>query len=445
MDKQDLLQRLKEDRIQNLWVVYYDYSGRACAKTIPPSQFDRVVDAGVVFARANLSFALNDHNPEDATFTADTGDFLAVPDPDTYRPLPYLANTALVHCFMMTEDYAHFAGDPRYALRQMLDTYAARDISLTAALEGEFSLFNKVGDGEYAPTNSDGMFTVAGLNRYADLMHQIVAALETMGIQVEQLGKEYGPSQYELTTRYSDPLQAADQYQVLREVVRALALQRGVIATFMPKPYEHLPGNGLHAHLGLWRGDTNLTAGGSLETPLSSTGLHFAGGLLHHAAGLTGIGAPTVNSYKRLQPGSWAPAHIAWGVGNRAALLRVPDVSRRSRIEYRGSDSTCSPYLYLTALLAAGLDGIDRQLDPGPPVNDLDVGHASAADLTAHGIGYIPRSLPEALDAFAADDTLMNALAPVIGPEFLRVKRFELDLYNLHVHPWERRMYMEVI
>lgn len=447
MNQQDLLKRLKDDQIQNFWVVYHDYNGRACAKTVPPAKFESVIEGGIVFARANLDFALNDHNPADAVFTADTGDFLAVPDPNSYRRLPYLPGTALAHVFMMTEDYQPFVGCPRAKLVQMVDTYAARDIRLTAALEAEFSLFHKVGDGEYAPTNQDGMFTVAGLNRYAELMHEIVATLEVMGIEVEQLGKEYGPSQYEMTIRYSSPLQAVDDYLVTKEVVRALALRYGVIATYMPKPYEHLPGQGLHVHLGLWdkTGTTNLASGGSLENPLSEMGQYFTGGLLSHAPGLTGIGAPTVNSYKRLQPGSWAPAHIAWGVGNRAALVRIPDVNKRCRVEYRAGDSSCNPFNYLTALLAAGLDGIDGKLDPGDPVSDLDVGHASAEELAMHRIKFIPRNLRDALDAFESDIVLTRALSPVIAEEFLKVKRFEMELYNLHVHAWERRMYLEVI
>lgn len=446
-EQQRLLERLKADDIRNLWVVYHDYNGRACAKTVPPARFARVIEDGIVFARANLDFALNDHMGHGGIFSADTGDFLAVPDPNSYRVLPYHDHTALVHTFMMTEDYQPFEGCTRGALARMVEAYARRGLGLTVALEAEFALYRKVGPGDYEPANFDGMFTVAGLNRRAGLMHRIIATLETMGIQVEQLGKEYGPSQYEFTIRYDAPLAAVDQYLVTKEVVRALALQEGLIASYMPKTYSHIPGCGVHIHLALHDASTgaDLTTGSSPDQPLTETALHFTGGLLKHAPGLTGIGAPTVNSYKRLLPGSWAPAHIAWGVGNRAALVRVPDANKRAHIEFRAGDATCNPFMYVTAILAAGLDGIEHQIDPGPSVSDADVGHFDDEQLAARHIHYLLRELPEALRAFEQDPVLVAALSPVIAPEFLKVKRLELENYNRHVHPWERELYLEVI
>jgi glutamine synthetase len=446
MTPHDLLKRLADDQIRNLWVVYHDYNGRACAKTVPPGQFEPVVAGGIVFATANLSFTLNDQMAPDGIFQANTGDFLAVPDPDSYRPLPYLDHTALVHTFMLTDDHKPFAGCPRAALARMLDRYAALGMQATVALEAEFALYRKTGDGEYEPANADGMFSVSALSRYADLMHTIVATLEAMGIPVEQLGKEYGPSQYEFTVRYDSALAAADKYLVTREVVRALALQHGLIASYMPKAYAELAGSGLHVHLGLSdAGGRNLMSSDDPAAPLSETGLHFTGGLLAHAPGLAGVGAPTVNSYKRLQPNSWAPAHVAWGVGNRGALVRVPDTSRRCHLEFRAGDSSCNPFIYLTALLAAGLDGLERRLDPGPQVSDANLGSMSDSQLTARGVGYLPRSLPEALDAFEADPVLTGALSPLIAPEFLKVKRTEYRAYSLEVHRWERKTYLEAL
>lgn len=445
MDKQDLLQRLADDKIENLWVTYHDYNGRACAKTVPKRKFESAVEDGVVFARANLNFGVDDHNAADGIWQAQTGDFLAVPDPDAYWKLPYYENTAIVFCNMMTEAHQPFDGCPRQNLAQTMASFTGRGIDITAALEAEFSLFNKTDDGDYAPCRAGGMFTVAGLNQFADLLHDIVATLETMGLNVEQLGKEYGPSQFEFSLRYADPLGAADNYLISKEVTRALAVTRGIVASYMPKPFADLAGNGLHVHLALWdraSGD-NLMAGAGLDNPMSETGRHFLGGLLAHAPGICGIGAPTVNSYKRLQPASWAPAHIAWGVGNRGVLLRVPDVNQRCRVEYRAGDNTCNPYFFLTALLAAGFDGLQERREPSEPFNDEDVGHFNEEQRLKHGIDYLPRSLPVALDALEKDEILMSALSPVIGQEFLKVKRLELETYNLTVHPWERQMYME--
>ena len=446
MDRQDLLKRLAEDKIENLWVTYHDYSGRACAKTIPRGKFESAVEGGVVFARANLNFGVDDHMAADGIWQAHTGDFLAVPDPDAYWKLPWQADTAIVLSNMMREDHQPFDGCPRTALARSLARYAERNIRVTTALEAEFSLFTKTGAGDYEPCRSGGMFTLAGLNRHADLLHEIVAAHEAMGLQVEQLGKEYGPSQFEFTLRYDEPMAAADRYLVSKEVTRALAARRGLIASYMPKPFADLAGNGLHIHLALWDAEAgeNLLSGAGGQAPLSDMGRHYAGGLLRHAPGICGVAAPTVNSYKRLQPASWAPAHIAWGIGNRGVLLRVPDLHQRCRIEYRAADNTCNPYLLLTCLLSAGLDGIARQLDPGAPVNDEDVALFSEYALADRGIAFLPRSLPAALDALENDEALMSALAPVIGGEFLKVKRLELESYSLHVHPWERQMYLEV-
>jgi glutamine synthetase len=267
-----------------------------------------------------------------------------------------------------------------------------------------------------------------------------------MGVVVEQLGKEYGPAQYEATTHYDEAIKAVDDYLTFKEVVRALAREAGWVASFMPKPYAHLPGSGLHLHLSLWDADgqRDLSIGEADDEPLSPLGLHFLGGLLDHAPALVGVGSPTVNSYKRLLPGSWSPAHVCWGVGNRAALVRIPSMGRRRHLEYRSGDNAANPFIFLTAVLAAGLDGIQNQIDPPAAVNE-DVGHLSSEEVSAQGIEFLPRTLPEALDALETDEVVAEALGPVIFHEFLKVKRSELAAYDLHVHPWERDMYLEVI
>jgi glutamine synthetase len=228
--------------------------------------------------------------------------------------------------------------------------------------------------------------------------------------------------------------------------VRSLAREAGWIASFMPKPYAHLPGCGLHLHMSLWDADgkRDLSIGEADDEPLSPLGLYFLGGLLAHAPALAGVGSPIVNSYKRLLPGSWSPAHICWGVGNRAALVRIPSMGRRRRIEYRSGDNAANPFILLTAVLGAGLDGIQNKIEP-PAAVEEDVGLLSEKDAATRGIELLPRTLPEALAAVEADEVVAEALRPVILHEFLKVKRSELAAYDLHVHPWERTMYLEVI
>jgi glutamine synthetase len=446
MDTDALLRRLDDDAVEHLWVIYHDYGGRSCAKSIPRARFAPTLRTGVVFARANLDFTLDDHQAPGASFLADSGDFLALPDPSSYAPLPYRPATARVHAWMRDDDGAPWEGCPRTRLQQVVAAYAARGLSLKAALEPEFFLFKPLGEGEYRPADRDGMFTVAGLDRHAALLHRLCETLGAMGVAVEQIGKEYGPGQYEGSTGPADPLSAVDNYLTFKEVVRALAREAGLLASFMPKPYAELPGCGLHLHLSIWdsEGQRELSSGESEDQALSALGGHFAAGILKHAPAIAGVAAPTVNSYKRLLPGSWAPAHICWGIGNRAALIRVPGLGRRRRLEFRAGDNTANPFLLLTAVLAAGLAGIAGHDDLPPPVGG-DVGHFSEDEARAQGIGMLPRTLGDALAALEADPVIAEALGPTIHQEFLKVKRAELAAYDMHVHPWERRMYLEAI
>ena len=248
MNADHLLERLDADGIENLWVVYHDYSGRSCAKTIPKEMFEAVAERGVVFAHANLSMRIDDHQPGDATFLADSGDFLAVPDPSTYARVPNQPATARVHVYMRADDLSPWQGCPRTRLGRILDAYAERGSSVRAGFEPEFFLFRIGEDGEYVPADHDGMYTVQGLDRHNALWRSVIDDLREMGITVEQLGKEYGPAQYEATTRYAEALRAVDNHLLFKDVVRARAREAGLVASFMPKPFEHLPGCGLHVH-----------------------------------------------------------------------------------------------------------------------------------------------------------------------------------------------------
>lgn len=238
MSTDTLLSRLEADGMENLWIVYHDYGGRSCAKTVPKENFAAAAERGVVFARANLSMRFDDHQPADATFLADTGDFLAVPDPATYARVPYHPATARVHAHLRADDLTPWAGCPRTRLERILEAYAERGLTVRTGFEPEFILFRIGDDGEYAPADRDGMFTVRGLDRHYGLWRAVIDDLREMGIVIDQLGKEYGPAQYEGTTRYTEAMRAVDDHLTLKEVVRARALGAGFIASFMPKPFE---------------------------------------------------------------------------------------------------------------------------------------------------------------------------------------------------------------
>ena len=446
MDTQEVMNRLEADGIEHLWVIWHDYSGRSCAKTVSKEPIADIFEKGVVFAKADLDFNLEDHMSPGSTLTAETGDFLAIPDPSNYAPIPYRNATARMHAFMRADDGSVWEGCPRTQLLRVVEAYASEGLTLRVGFEAEFILFEPMDSGEFRPADDDGMFTVAGLDRHYSLWQDLIASLNGMDVLVEQLGKEYGPGQYEATIRYDAPLKAVDDYLTFKEVTRALAREAGWVASFMPKPYAHLPGSGLHLHLSLWdmEGKQDLSMGQTDNEPMSPLGRHFLGGLLAHAPALAGAGSPIVNSYKRLLPGSWSPAHICWGVGNRAALVRIPSMNRSRHIEFRSGDNACNPFIFLTAVLAAGLDGIHNQIKPPAPVHE-DVGHLSTEEAAERGLEFLPRSLSEALAAFEANEILAEALGPVIFPEFLKVKRSELTAYDLHVHPWERDIYLETL
>lgn len=445
-EPEQLLRRLDEDEIEHFWIVYHDFSGLGSAKTVPPESFESAVRSGVVFAVANLDMDILDHQPSTATWLADSGDFLALPDPRSYAVLPRFPKTARAHAWMRKPDGSPWQGCPRTRLQRMIDELDAEGFSVQAALEPEFYLLQKTGPTDYAPVNAARMFTVAGLQEEQPFSARLVDELRAMGIEVAQLGKEYGPGQYELSVKHDHPIEAVDDYWLLKDTIRDVAREFGYLVTFMPKPYAEWAGCSLHVHLSLWdrSGETNLTASNADEVSLSETGLWFLGGLLKHAPALTGLGSPTVNSYKRLLPGSWAPANTYWGYGNRSGVARVPGVGNRRHIEYRSGDNSCNPSLFMTGLLAAGLDGIRQKIDPGAPFEG-DIGHLSPDEIESWGLEYLPRTLPEALAALEADEVIAAALGDEILAHFLSVKRSELAQYDLTVHPWERSTYLEVI
>lgn len=441
-----LLARLERDGIEHLWVTYHDYSGRAAAKTMPRTSFRSAVEDGVVFALANLNMDALDHQAATATLLADAGDFLAVPDPRSYVVLPRYPATARVYCWMRATDGTPWPGCPRTRLQGMVDELAGEGFSAYVALEPEFYLLRRTGDSDYEPVNRARMFSEAGLAMEDGFIREVLGNLAAMGVTVPQLGKEYALGQYEMSIRHTSPVAAVDHYQMLRTEVRDAARGRGYVATFMPKPYAAWTGNSMHAHVSVWdaAGERDLTAAADDDTSLSDIGRWFMGGLLHHIEALTGLGSPTVNSYKRLLPGSWAPANTYWGYGNRSGVIRVPGVGGRRHIELRSGDNSAQPALFVTGLLAAGLDGIRGRMDPGPAF-DRDIGHMTAAEIADAGIGYLPRTLPAALAALAADEVIAGAVGPEALRHFLAVKQSELAQYELDVHPWERHAYLEVI
>jgi len=439
----NIMNNLKSDSIDKIQICYNDYSGRLCGKIIPENKIDSILKNGVVFAKANLSFGLDDHFADDAKFLANTGDFLALPDEESYAILPHRKGTARLNCIMKDNDMSEWEGCPRTKLEKIINKFLKKGIKIKVSFESEFSMYQKDENNEYIPISNDGMFTISGIDRFNVFWENFSNLFNKTEIFIEQLGKEYGPGQYEATWKYNDPIKSVDNYINYKDFIISLARDNNYLATFMPKPFAHLPGNGLHLHISLW--DENekkeISCNEDDSDPLSELGKKFVAGLLKHAHSLTALGCSTVNSYKRILPGSWSPAHICWGAENRSVLIRVPGKGNRKHIELRHGDNAINPYLYLTSVLAAGFDGVENDLQVPQPVT-IDVGQLSDKD-SSNNIEVLPRSLSESIFFLKKNIILKETLGNIIFDEFIKIKETELKQYDTHVHPWERDRYME--
>jgi len=446
--------RLQLDSIgaRYLWITYHDFAGVARAKAVGPDRLDDALVDGVGWAKANWDLAITDHQVPDPGFAADSGDFRVVPDPATIRPLPHRAGVALAYGWMTEPDGTAWDGDPRRRLAAVEESLRTRGLSVSVGIEAEFYLARPSADGSFEPADHGRMFSQAELDARWWLLEAVLEGVSTMGIAAHQIAKEYGQGQYELSLMPSGALAAVDAFLAARDLIKALARDAGVVATFMPKPHEDHPGCGLHVHLSLADAAGDDAIGDPHDAAaLSPTGLAAVGGLLAHAAGQTALGSPTPNSFKRLLPGSWAPAHAMWAIGNRAALIRVPSPGAGRHLEYRSGDASANLYLHVAGILAAISDGLDRRAEAPRPV-PVDVGHLSDAEAAALGAARLPSRLDKALDALAADAVLCEAMGSIVLPHYLAVKRFEWASYlaesglaadDVHVSAWERAAYLE--
>lgn len=447
------LARLDELGVDALWVVYHDYAGLGRAKAVPRRRYRDAAEWGVTFALANWDFAITDHQLPDPIFGADSGDFRAVPDASSIAPVPYRPGVAEAFA-RLTDDLGQpWPGDPRALLARQVERLRERGYAARVAFEAEFVVAGPDGPASLFADHFR-MFTLDALDARWPLGSRILDALDRAEVPVHQLAKEYGPGQFELSLLPDDAVASADRFLLARQVVKALAREEGLLASFMPKPFAQLAGNGLHVHLGLLEADSDgreVMGDPRDERALSQPGRCAVAGLLAHAAAQSALGSPTPNSYKRLLPGSWAPAHVSWAVGNRAALVRVPGRGAGRHLEYRSGDASMNPYLHLTGLLAAIADGLERELEP-PPEANLDLGHLDDAAATAAGFLRLPDRLSAALDALESDEVLRDALGPVVPEHYLAVKRFEVDSYlaesgadeaTTEVTDWERSVYFE--
>ncbi len=433
---------LKDGGIRMILAQFVDIHGTAKAKAVPAEHLDMVLTDGAGFAGFALwGFGMGPHGP----------DYMAKGDLATLSTVPWIPGFARMAC----DGYVH--GKPyeycsRVVLKRQLEAFAKRGLTLYTGIEPEFMLLKRLPDGSLTPADDTDIldkpcYDYKGLARSSVFLERVVDAVRQVGLDVYQIDHEDANGQFEVNFTYGDALTTADRFIFFKMAASEIARSMGMIASFMPKPFSNRTGTGAHFHVSvgnskvknLFQDDKDRSGLG-----LSQMAYHFLGGLLAHARALTAVVAPSVNSYKRLVVGralsgaTWAPAYIAYGDNNRTACVRVP----YGRLELRLPDGSCNPYLATAAILAAGLDGLDRKLEPGKPINE-NLYEWPAEKLRRTGVKLLPQSLAEALDEFEKDKVLRAALGENLSAEFLTLKRMEWIEYSRHVSDWERDRYVE--
>ncbi len=445
MDKQTefVLRTIEERDIRFVRLWFTDVLGMLKSVAIAPAELEAAFGEGIGFdGSAIQGFA--------RVFESD---MLAKPDPSTFQVLPWRGENpgvARMFCDILMPDGSPSFADPRHVLKRSLSRAADLGFTFYTHPEIEFFLFKEAesANGRPIPVDEVGYFDHSPHGLGNDFRRQAITMLEAMGISVEFSHHEGAPGQQEIDLRYADALTTADNIMTFRLVVKEVALEQGMRASFMPKPFRDHPGSGMHTHLSLFEGDRNAFYEPGSEYQLSKVGRAFIAGLLVHAPELTAVTNQWVNSYKRLAGGGEAPAYVCWGHNNRSALVRVPMYKpakgNSTRIEYRALDSAANPYLALAVLLAAGLKGIEEGYEL-PPGADDDVWALTESERRALGVKKLPESLAQAIEVMESSELIAETLGEHVFDFFLRNKRAEWEDYRREVTPFELERYLPVL
>src|SRR6476619_2081586 len=432
-----ILQRIEREKVKFMRLQFTDILGAIKNVEIPDRQFEEALDGHIMFDGSSI----------EGFVRIEESDMYLRPDLSTFCVFPWAGpsgeRVARMICDIYTPEGTPFVGCPRTTLKSVIELAAAKGYSMNAGPEAESFLFQaKNGVPTTETHDAAGYFDLSPVDQGEDVRREIVLALEAMGFHVEAAHHEVAPGQHEIDFRYDDVLTTADSISTFRFVVKNIAIKNGLHATFMPKPIYGINGSGMHTHMSLFSGGTNIFYDAKAEGQLSESCLNYIGGILRHAKGFCAITNPLVNSYKRLVPGYEAPTNIAWSEKNRSPLVRVPATrGSGTRIELRMPDPSCNPYLALAVMMRAGLDGIVQQIDPGPPVNKniYKMSHRERRHLR---IDDRPGNLSEALDEMEKSDLMRETLGDHIFNHFIEAKREEWFDYIRHVSPWEIDRYL---
>ncbi len=443
-DAQDVVRQADEAGIRLVLFLWCGNDGTVRAKSSALRGLEGRIQSGI-----GLTVAMQAMNGLDQLQPVNgmgpVGEIRLVPDPSTFRGLPYAPHTGAMIVDHVQLDGSPAPVDQRSFLKRMEATLDERGMKLEVAFENEFSLATRDADGHYVPIDSGLCFSTISATAAQDFLDELVVAFDAQGITLEQYYAELGHGQHEISTAHAPAVIAADEQIFVRETIRGVAARQGLVASLAPKPWPDNAGNGGHIHFSLWDtdGSRNRFFDSSAEDRLSSDARSFIAGVLEHLPGLCGLTAPSFNSYHRIVPQYWAGAFVCWGYDNREAPVRVPSLFRgfeeaSSNAELKAADASANPYLAVGGLIAAGLDGHERGLQTPEPVQ-VDPATIDEDEREQRGIVRLPATQREALDALEADAVLTGALGPVLSESYLAVRRSEWEAYSEEDEAFEQQ------
>jgi glutamine synthetase len=437
--KEYILKKAKEQNIKFIKLWFTDILGMLKSFAITYNELENALTDGMGFDGSSI----------EGYARIDESDMIAMPDPDTYQLLPWRPKEAAVarmFCDIQKPGGQAFVGDPRNVLKRNLKR--AADLGYTFYVGPELEYFYFKDSAGTQVLDEGGYFDMTPLDAASDLRRDTVLTLEAMGIGVEYSHHEVASSQHEIDMRYTDALSMADNVMTYRLIVKQIAIEHGVYASFMPKPIFGINGSGMHVHQSLFKGSKNAFFDPKDKYNLSDTAKYYIAGILRHAPEITCVCNQWINSYKRLVPGYEAPAYLTWARRNRSDLVRVPEYKpgreNATRIEFRSPDPACNPYLTFSVMLAAGLEGIEKKYELPTPVEE-NVYEMSAEERTRRGIKTLPPDLFEALQLTKESKLVKKALGDHVFDAFIKNKEIEWDMYRTQVTEWEKQRYLPIL
>ena len=435
--KEDIIRLVKEEDVEFIRMQFTDIFGQLKNVAITASQLEKALSNQIMIDGSSI---------EGFTRIHESDQYLR-PDLDSFTLLPWRPQSGCVArfiCDVYNPDGTPFIGDPRHVLKIALDRAAKMGYTFNVGPECEFFFFETDEAGRPTTKTGDeaGYFDLSPIDHGEATRREICLALEDMGFEIEASHHEVAAGQHEIDFKYADALTTADNIMTFKMTVKTIAQKNGLHATFMPKPVFGINGSGMHTNMSLFKDGKNLFADPSGSLGLSGEAYSFIAGLLAHVKGMAAVTNPLVNSYKRLVPGYEAPCYLAWSASNRSALIRIPAARGQStRVELRCPDPTCNPYLALALCLAAGLDGIEKDLTPPAEITENIFAMDEDARVT-HGIDNLPGNLGEAVDALCADKLMCDTLGEHVLPRYVTGKLGEWNEYSRQVTDWEIGKYM---